>query len=96
VSDWRHILVWEVSTIAIPGQRLLERCESIFGDVVVTATAHKLARVIYHLLRTREPYNETVFAKEEAFALRQAEVRLRKHAAKLGFQVVPAEASNEA
>jgi hypothetical protein len=32
VSDWRHILVWEVSTIAIPGQRLLERCDWSFGD----------------------------------------------------------------
>ena len=33
MSDWRHILVWEVSTIVIPGQRLLERCEWSFGDV---------------------------------------------------------------
>ena len=37
MSNWRHILVWEVSTIAIPGQRLLERCESNFGDVHATA-----------------------------------------------------------
>jgi transposase len=55
----------------------------------VTATAHKLARIIYHLLRTREPYNETVFAKQEQAAFRQTQVRLRKQAAKLGFQVVP-------
>ena len=33
VSNWHHILVWEVSTIAIPGQRLLERCEWNCGDV---------------------------------------------------------------
>jgi hypothetical protein len=32
-SDWRHNLVWEVSTIAIPGQRLFERCEWIFSDL---------------------------------------------------------------
>jgi transposase len=62
----------------------------------VTATAHKLARIIYHLLRTREPYNETVFAKQEQAAFRQAEVRLRQQAAKPGFQVVPTEASNGA
>ncbi len=60
----------------------------------LTATAHKLARIIYHLLRTREPYNETVFAKQEQAAFRQTQVRLRKQAAKLGFQVVPTEASN--
>jgi hypothetical protein len=33
VSDWRHILVREVSSIAIPGQRLLERREWSFGDI---------------------------------------------------------------
>ena len=27
----------------------------------ITATAHKLARIIYHLLKTRQPYNESVF-----------------------------------
>ena len=32
MSNWRHTLVWEYS-IAIPGQRLRERCESDFGDV---------------------------------------------------------------
>ena len=31
----------------------------------VTTIAYKLASIIYHLLRTREPYNETVFAKQE-------------------------------
>jgi transposase len=59
----------------------------------VTATAHKLARIIYHVLRTREAYDETVFAKWEESANRQAEVRLRKQAAKLGFEIVPKEAN---
>jgi hypothetical protein len=29
----------------------------------VTATAHKLARIVYHLLSTREPYSESVFVR---------------------------------
>jgi transposase len=29
----------------------------------VTATAHKLARIVYRLLSTREPYSESVLAK---------------------------------
>jgi len=62
----------------------------------VTATAHKLARIIYHVLNTREAYNETVFAKWEESANQQAEVRLRKQADKLGFQVLPKVAGNEA
>ena len=60
----------------------------------VTATAHKLARIIYHLLRSREPYDESVFAQQEQSNLRQAELRLRKQAAKLGFQLTPAEAND--
>jgi transposase len=62
----------------------------------VTATAHKLARIIYHVLHTREAYNETVFAKWKESANRQAEVRLRKQADKLGFQVLPKVAGIEA
>lgn len=56
----------------------------------VTATAHKLARIIYHLLSTKEPYNESVFNKCEEETLKRAEARLRKQAAQLGFQVLPA------
>src|SRR5258708_11303702 len=54
-----------------------------------TATAHKIARIIFHLLSTREPYDENVFRKlDQATALR-AQGRLKKQAAKLGFQIAP-------
>jgi hypothetical protein len=51
----------------------------------ITATAHKLARIIFHLLSTREPYNEGVFHKCEKETSKRAELRLRKHAAQLGL-----------
>jgi transposase len=35
---------------------------------LVTATAHKLARIVYHLLSTREPYSESVLAKCDQLA----------------------------
>jgi hypothetical protein len=54
-----------------------------------TATAHKLARIVYHL-STKQAYDESVFHHCEEDTLRRAELRLRKHAAKLGFQVIPA------
>jgi transposase len=57
----------------------------------ITATAHKLARIVYHLLGTKEVYNESVFHKSEADTIRRAEYRLRRQAAQLGFQVIPAE-----
>jgi hypothetical protein len=55
----------------------------------VTATAHKLARIVYHMLRTKEPYNESVFLRHDHEATKRAQDRLRRHAAKLGFQIVP-------
>jgi transposase len=56
----------------------------------ITATAHKLARIVFHLLSVREPYNESVFHQCDQEAQKRAEIRLRKHAAQLGFQIVPA------
>jgi hypothetical protein len=38
----------------------------------ITATAHKLARIVYHLLSTEEPYNETVFHRCDEEVLRRA------------------------
>jgi hypothetical protein len=38
----------------------------------ITATAHKLARIVYHLLSTKEAYNETVFHRCDEEALRRA------------------------
>jgi transposase len=54
----------------------------------ITATAHKIARVLYHVLLTKEPYTETVFHKCDEQARRRAEKRLRKQAALLGFHII--------
>jgi transposase len=58
----------------------------------VTATAHKMARIVYHLLRFRQSYDESVFAHLEQSTLQKIELRLRLQAAKLGFQLIQAEA----
>jgi hypothetical protein len=55
----------------------------------ITATAHKLARIVYHLLSTKEAYNETVFHRCDEEALRRAQFRLRRQAAQLGFKLIP-------
>lgn len=57
----------------------------------ITATAHKLARIIFHMLLTKEPYNESVLVKWDQHANLRAELRLRTQAAKLGFDLSPAE-----
>jgi transposase len=55
----------------------------------LTATAHKLARIVFHMLITKEPYNESVLVKWDRQANMRAEFRLRSHAAKLGFDLTP-------
>jgi len=55
----------------------------------ITATAHKLARILYHLLTTGASYDESVFASAEHKQAVRHENRLRKQARSLGFQLVP-------
>jgi transposase len=55
----------------------------------ITATAHKIARVLYHVLLTKEPYSETIFHNCDEYTRRRAEKRLRKHAALFGYQLIP-------
>jgi transposase len=40
----------------------------------ITIAAHKLARIIYHLLKTHEPYDESVFAREEEYQRARAPI----------------------
>jgi transposase len=61
----------------------------------ITATAHKIARILYHVLLTKEPYAETVFHLYDEQARQRAELRLRKQAARLGFQLLPFPATGE-
>jgi hypothetical protein len=56
------------------------------GDQVT----HKLARIVYHVLTTKEPCKEEVFESSEAETLIRAESRLRKQSAQLGFTIAPA------
>ncbi len=55
----------------------------------ITATAHKLARIIYYLLKTRSPYDQTRFARHEEQYRRRREINLKNQAKALGFSLVP-------
>ena len=55
----------------------------------ITATAHKLARIVYHLITTQQPYAESRLAAADADHQRRTESRLRAQARVLGFQLVP-------
>jgi transposase len=54
----------------------------------ITATAHKLARIIYHMVTTGQAYDEAICAKNEVQNRHRLEARLRRQARELGLQVV--------
>ena len=56
----------------------------------ITATAHKLARIIYHMVTTGQDYDETICVKNEMKNRQGLEARVRKQARELGFQLVAA------
>lgn len=55
-------------------------------------TAHKLARIFYHLVTTRQPYDETVFAKLETRNQKRRLHKLQSLARQLGYSLMPANA----
>lgn len=54
----------------------------------ITAAAHKLARILYHLLTTRQAYDESVFAQQEIQNNQRMQQKLRQQARKYGFQLI--------
>lgn len=56
----------------------------------ITATAHKLARIIYHLVKEQKAFDETIFAEQEQAHQARLRKRLAKQAKSLGLQLVPA------
>lgn len=53
----------------------------------ITATAHKLARIVYHLLKTGQAYEESVFADAEERHHQRRLGRLHKEASALGYRI---------
>jgi len=54
----------------------------------ITAAAHKLARILFHMLTTGQAYDETVFAQQEAQNNQRMQQKLRQQAKQFGFQLV--------
>lgn len=81
----------------------LQKSESALGEFyrrmrsklgpakAITAAAHKLARVVFHLLKTRQAYDDSVFAAAEQRYRRRTENRLKAQAQALGYLLIPAQ-----
>jgi transposase len=55
----------------------------------ITAAAHKLARIIYHLITTRQEFDESRFAADQMRYQKRLVTKLHAKARALGFQLVP-------
>ena len=54
----------------------------------ITAAAHKLARIVFHLLSTQQPYDESVFAQQEIQNNQRMHTKLQQQAKSYGFQLI--------
>ena len=55
----------------------------------ITAAAHKLARIIFHLVTTGQEFDDSHFAADQLRYQKRQEGKLRAKAQALGFQLVP-------
>jgi hypothetical protein len=58
------------------------------GPKALTATAHKVARIIYHLVTTGQPFDESHFAADQTRYQQRQQAKLRAKARALDFQLV--------
>ena len=82
----------------------LHRSQTFLGDYfrrmkarlgtpkAITAAAHKLARIVYHMITTHQEYDTTVFQELERRVQDRKRMKLRAQARALGFELVPREA----
>jgi transposase len=59
----------------------------------IVATAHKIARTVYHLLKTREPYQEESAAEYDRKRRERELKHLARRAQKLGYTLTAAQAT---
>ena len=56
--------------------------------MAILDAAHKLARILFHLITTSQPYDESVFAQQEIQNHQRMQQKLAQQARKYGFQLV--------
>jgi transposase len=57
----------------------------------MTAAAHKLARIVYHMVTTQQEYDASVFQAQEQRTQDRKRAKLLSQAKAVGFQLVPVE-----
>jgi transposase len=55
----------------------------------ITAAAHKLARIIFHLITTGQEFDDSRFAADQLRYHKRHEGKLRAKARAMGFELIP-------
>jgi len=83
------------------GAQGLHHSQSFLGDYfrrmkarmgtpkAMTAAAHKLARIVYHMVTNEQEYDATVFQQQERRTQDRKRAKLHAQAKELGLQLVP-------
>jgi transposase len=70
----------------------LRKMKSKLGPpAAITATAHKMARILYHMLTTKEPYREQASEAQQQRQQQRTLARIKTAARAAGYQLVPME-----
>jgi transposase len=97
VAQALRMAAQSVSRMKIPLAMFYHRIKGrLGGQAAVTATAHKLALLVYRLLKHGVEYVRQSLEEYEAKMRDQAERSLRRKAALLGYDVVPKQATASA
>jgi transposase len=68
----------------------LRRMKARLGpEAATTATAHKIAIIFYTMVRKQVEYDKTLWAAHEVERDRRLQVKLRRQARRLGYELVP-------
>jgi len=55
----------------------------------ITAAAHKLARIIFHLTTMHQEFDDSRFAADQLRYKKRQDLKLRARAKALGFELIP-------
>ncbi len=70
----------------------LRRMKAKLGpQAATTATAHKIAVIFYTIVKNQVEYNESIWASRDAHREKRLEMKLKRQAKQLGYQLVPLE-----
>lgn len=73
------------------GHHLRKMKSKLGASAAITATAHKMARIVYHMLTTKEPYREQVSEAQQRRQQQRTLARLKAAASASGYQLIPIE-----